>query len=91
VRLLNAAADRLPIPDASADLVVCHMAFMLFTPLAQTVREIGRILKPGGKFAAVVPTLRKPAELFRAWPASCAPRSSRNTPRWARSAATRFP
>lgn len=66
VRLLNAAADRLPIPDASADLVVCHMAFMLFTPLTQTVREIGRILKPGGKFAAVVPTLRKPTELFRA-------------------------
>lgn len=66
VRLLNAAADRLPLPDASADLVVCHMAFMLFTPLSQSVREIGRILKPGGKFAAVVPTLRKPTELFRA-------------------------
>jgi len=64
IRLLKESAAKLSLSDASADLVVCHMAFMLFTPLAQTVREIGRVLKPGGTFAAVVPTLRKPTELF---------------------------
>lgn len=66
VRLLNEPAAKLSLPDASADLVVCHMAFMLFIPLAETVEEIGRVLKPGGLFAAVVPTLRRPSELFRA-------------------------
>ena len=65
IRLLNEPAAKLSLPDASADLVVCHMAFMLFIPLAQTVDEIGRVLKPDGCFAAVIPTLRKPTELFR--------------------------
>jgi len=65
VRLLKESATNLSLPDASADLVVCHMAFMLFTPLAQAVKEIGRVLKPGGTFAAVIPTLRKPTDLFR--------------------------
>ncbi len=65
VRLLNEAASTLSLPDAAADLVVCHMAFMLFTPLVPTVTEIGRILKSGGTFAAVIPTLRKPTDLFR--------------------------
>jgi len=64
VRLLNEPAAKLSLPDTSADLVVCHMAFMLFTPLAQTVDEVARILKPGGLFAAVIPTLRKPTDLF---------------------------
>ena len=65
VRLLKASAANLSLSDASADLIVCHMAFMLFTPLAQAVKEIGRVLKPGGTFAAVIPTLRKPTDLFR--------------------------
>lgn len=68
VRLLNEPAAKLSLPDETADLVVCHMAFMLFSPLAQTVAEIGRVLRPKGSFAAVVPTLRMPTELFR----SCA-------------------
>lgn len=65
VRLLNESAAQLSLPDGAADLVVCHLAFMLFSPLEETVGEIGRVLKPGGFFAAVVPTLRKPSELFR--------------------------
>lgn len=64
VRLVRASASRLPLPDASADAVVCHMAFMLFTPLPLAVAEIGRVLKDGAVFAAVIPTLRKPSELF---------------------------
>ena len=64
-RLIHGAAARLPLPDASADCVVCHMAFMLFTPFDQAVQEIGRVLKKGAVFAAVIPTLRAPAEIFR--------------------------
>ena len=65
VRLVHGSAARLPLPDAAADCVVCHMAFMLFTPLDRSVQEIGRVLKKGAVFAAVIPTLRAPAEIFR--------------------------
>lgn len=66
VRLLHESAGQLSLPDASADLVLCHMAFMLFDPLTAAVDEIARVLKPGGAFAAVVPSLRAPSPLFRA-------------------------
>lgn len=65
VRLIRGSAVQLPLPDTFADCVVCHMAFMLFTPLDQAVREIGRVLKKGAVFAAVIPTLRAPSEIFR--------------------------
>ena len=65
VRLLRESADQLSLPDVSADFVLCHMALMLFTPLRPVVKEIGRVLKSGGGFAAVVPTLRNPTALFR--------------------------
>ena len=65
VRLIHGAAAQLPLPDASADCVVCHMAFMLLTPFDQAVREIDRVLKKGAVFAAVIPTLRAPSESFR--------------------------
>ena len=64
LRLLKESAEKLSLSDASADLVVCHMAFMLFTPLKPSVAEVARVLKCGGVFAAVVPTLRKPTDLF---------------------------
>lgn len=65
VRLLQESADRLSVPDASVDVVLCHMAFMLFAPLGPAVDEIARVVKPGGAFAAVIPTLRPPSDLFR--------------------------
>lgn len=65
VRLIRGSADQLPLPDASADCVVCHMAFMLFSPFDRAVREIARVLKKGAVFAAVIPTLRAPDGIFR--------------------------
>ncbi len=64
VRLLNESAQKLSMADRSVDAVLCHMALMLFSPLKPAVEEIARILKSGGVFAAVVPTLRKPTGLF---------------------------
>lgn len=64
IRLLNESAQKLSIPDASVDAMLCHMAFMLFTPLKPAVDEIARVLKSEGTFAAVIPTLRKPTVLF---------------------------
>ncbi|MGC1757958.1 MAG: class I SAM-dependent methyltransferase [Candidatus Cybelea sp.] len=54
VRLINARAEALPLPDASADAVVCHMALMLFDDARSVVNELARVIRPGGVFAAVL-------------------------------------
>lgn len=66
VRYLAENVTGLSVETGGADLVVCHMAFMLFRPLDRAVAEIARVLKSGGSFAAVIPTLRQPAPLFSA-------------------------
>jgi ubiquinone/menaquinone biosynthesis C-methylase UbiE len=51
---LKGIAQKIPFPDASFDLVLCHMALMLMLPLEPVILEISRVLRPGGRFAAVV-------------------------------------
>ncbi|HSJ99771.1 MAG TPA: methyltransferase domain-containing protein, partial [Kofleriaceae bacterium] len=48
-----ARAEALPFADASFDAAVCHLAFMLMDPPA-VVRELSRVLAPGGRFAALL-------------------------------------
>jgi len=50
----RARAQALPFADASFDVVTCHLAFMLFDELPAVVRELERVLVPGGKFLAVL-------------------------------------
>jgi SAM-dependent methyltransferase len=45
---VNADAARLPIRDACADLVVTYMSLHDIDDLAGAIREIGRVLIPGG-------------------------------------------
>lgn len=52
--LLLERAQRLPLPSQSVDYLLCHMALMLMDPVDEVVREIDRVLKPGGVFCAVV-------------------------------------
>lgn len=47
VRTLGGAADRIDLPDASVDAVVCAQAFHWFAT-ARAVAEFRRVLKPGG-------------------------------------------
>jgi SAM-dependent methyltransferase len=54
VELLLERAQRLPLPDRSVDYLLCHMALMLMDPVEEVVREIDRVLKPGGVFCAVI-------------------------------------
>ncbi len=48
-----AAADALPFPDESFDLVCCRLAAHHFPRLEDFVSEVRRVLKKGGRFALV--------------------------------------
>jgi ubiquinone/menaquinone biosynthesis C-methylase UbiE len=48
VRLLEASSSRLPLPDASADLLFCHQTFHHLVEQEQALAEFLRVLKPGG-------------------------------------------
>ena len=54
VTLHQAKAQSIPLPDASVDYVLCHMAIMLMDSVESVISEVRRVLKPGGKFSAVV-------------------------------------
>lgn len=52
--LHQARAQALPLPDACADAVLCHMALMLMDDAPRVLAEVRRILGPQGIFCAVV-------------------------------------
>ena len=54
VRLLPGRGQELDVPAASVDYLVSHMALMLMDDIEQVVREMRRVLRPGGQFAAIV-------------------------------------
>jgi SAM-dependent methyltransferase len=56
--LLHATAQALPIADGSIDVVTCAMGLQILTPLPETLAEIHRVLRPGGRFIATVPARR---------------------------------
>ena len=58
--LLEARGDAIPLPDGAVDAVVSHFALMLATPIDATIREIARVVAPGGSVVAVVPAARAP-------------------------------
>jgi ubiquinone/menaquinone biosynthesis C-methylase UbiE len=51
VHFLHAFAESLPFPDASFDLVVTTMSFHHWTDQPAALREVRRVLVPGGVFA----------------------------------------
>jgi ubiquinone/menaquinone biosynthesis C-methylase UbiE len=53
-RLLMADAERLPFPEESFDLVVARGVLMYTPDEIRAVREIYRVLKPGGRFLAIL-------------------------------------
>lgn len=77
VRFHLGDAERLPLPDRSADAVVCECAFCTFPDKAIAAAEFARVLRPGGRVGItdVVLTERGlPAELttLAAWVACIA-------------------
>ena len=68
VGFLRADAQRLPLRDNTVDVAVSIAVLQLIPDPAATVSEIARVLKPGGRLAVMVPTLRPPVDLWRALP-----------------------
>jgi ubiquinone/menaquinone biosynthesis C-methylase UbiE len=48
-------AARLPFPDGSFDVALCQMALMFFPDRLQVLREMARVVAPGGTVAFSVP------------------------------------
>jgi ubiquinone/menaquinone biosynthesis C-methylase UbiE len=53
LRLLTASADRLPLPDESVDVALSSFVLQLVPSRAAALREVLRVLRPGGRFALV--------------------------------------
>lgn len=51
----EANAEALPLPDGSFDLVLCQLGLMFVADRPAAVREIHRVLSPGGRVAINVP------------------------------------
>ena len=45
----GAPAEDLPLPDASVDAVLCSLGFQFFTDKVGALREMRRVLAPGGR------------------------------------------
>jgi ubiquinone/menaquinone biosynthesis C-methylase UbiE len=60
----EAPAEAMPLPDASFDVVLCSMGLQFFEDRGQGLREIRRVLAPGGR--AVVSTPGPTPPLFEA-------------------------
>lgn len=50
VSFVEGVADRMPIPDASADVVISNCVLSLASDPVNVWREIVRVLRPGGRF-----------------------------------------
>lgn len=50
-----ASAERLPVEDGSVGTVVCSMALQVVDDLGGALAEAARVLRPGGRFVAIVP------------------------------------
>jgi len=51
IEVRNGIADELPVPDSSADAVVCTLVLCCVKDQRRSIQEILRVLKPGGKLA----------------------------------------
>lgn len=54
IEWLEGPAEALPLPDDSFDAVVSQFGFMFFGDKPQALREMMRVLKPGGRLAVAV-------------------------------------
>ena len=51
VEFLKGHIERIPLPDASVDVVISNCVINLSTDKAAVLAEVGRVLRPNGRFA----------------------------------------
>jgi arsenite methyltransferase len=68
VGFLRADAQRLPFRDQTIDAAVSIAVLQLIPDPAATLSEIGRVLRPGGRLALMVPTAGRAAQLWKRLP-----------------------
>ncbi len=52
---VEADAGQMPLPDASCDVVLSHMALHIMTPVEPVLFEVARVLKPNGTLHVLLP------------------------------------
>lgn len=74
LRVLTGAAESIPLPDRSVDLVIAGQAFHWFAP-ERALPEIARVLRPGGTVAVLwnirdeqIPWVRKLGRILGEYP-----------------------
>lgn len=82
IKLMNGSADAIPQPDNSFDAITCTQLLLYLPNVAQTIQEMHRLLKPGGRIAIIETDWRNVLlecddqpfmrQLFAAWEASIA-------------------
>ena len=68
VGFMRADAQRLPLRDETVDATTSLAVLQLIPNPAQTLAEMVRVLKPGGRIAIMVPTAGNVGPLFRLLP-----------------------
>lgn len=56
IRWYESSAEAIPLPDESFDAVLCQLGLMFIPDKAAAVREMRRVLAPGGRVLISVPT-----------------------------------
>jgi SAM-dependent methyltransferase len=66
-RVLQAPAERIPLPDGSADTVVSTLVLCTVRDLDATLSEIRRLLRPGGRLLFIEHVAAEPGTRLRHW------------------------
>jgi ubiquinone/menaquinone biosynthesis C-methylase UbiE len=65
LRLVAGFAERLPLPDASVDVVVATMLLCTVKDMDATMREFERVLRPGGRYVFIEHIAAPPGSALR--------------------------
>ncbi|MCV7429415.1 class I SAM-dependent methyltransferase [Mycobacterium montefiorense] len=68
VGFIRADAQRLPLRDDTVDAVVSMAALQLVPDPAAALAEMGRVLRPGGRLAIMVPSTGRAARIWQLLP-----------------------